>query len=89
VPLTPDQKKWVVGGSIGASALFIGYLLFRRPAHAGFLPGGRSHEGHEHRKKKHRRSEGEGEGESAQENGNGRGEYGRKKKHHHGERKHG
>lgn len=33
--LTDTQKEWVVGGAVGAAALFVGYLLFRgRPAHA-------------------------------------------------------
>jgi hypothetical protein len=72
--VTESQKKWVAGGSIGAGALFVGYLLFRGSRR--FLPGG--HDVHEHHKK-HHRSEGE----------NARGEYGRKKKHHHGDHRHG
>ena len=77
--LTETQKKWAVGGSIGAGALFIGYLLFRsRPAHAGsFLPGGQPHEEHAHRRKKRRRPEGQ-DGEARE---NERGEYGKKKHH--------
>lgn len=39
--LTDGQKKWVVGGTIGAAALLVGYGLFHsRPVHAGpMLPG--------------------------------------------------
>lgn len=84
--LTSAQKKWAVGGSIAAAALFVGYELFHsRLAHAGLLPAGRSHGGHDRHSKHHRP---EGRDEHARENGqeereNERGEYGRKKKHHH------
>lgn len=75
--LTETQKQWVVGGSIGAGALYIGYLLFRGRSHGGhFLPG-------DEHAQRHRKKRRQADGESNQENG--RGEYGRKK-HHHRER---
>lgn len=84
--LTPGQKKWAVGGSIAAAALFIGYELFHgRRAHAGLLPAGLFHgeHEHEHRKKHHHPEEGD---EGARENE--RGTYGRKKHHHHRKHEH-
>lgn len=81
--LTEAQKEWAVGGSIGAGALLVGYLLFRgRPTQGGSsLPDGRSHEEHGRRKKKHRHAEDQDD----QERENDRGEYGGKKRHHHRE----
>lgn len=76
--LSQMQKKWAVGGGIGAAALLVGYKLFHgRPAFAApALPAGRPHEkrGHAHDRRKRRRDDHE----------NGRGQYGRKKRRHGG-----
>ena len=92
--LTEGQKKWVVGGGIGAAALVVGYALFHsRPASAyptlppAPRPPQASHEHRGRKKRRHDDHERHGRGEHA----NGRGEYGRKKKHHHhkGHHRHG
>ena len=76
MPLTERQKKWAIGGGVGAAALLIGYSLFRsRPAFAGpALPPARPDEKHEHQRRKHRKHD-------ERDRGNDRGEYGRKKHH--------
>lgn len=79
--LTFTQKKWAIGATIAAAALAAGYGLFHsRPAHAGFLPMGRTghpdHGRHELRKKLRRPENREGGSRE-----NERGEYGRKKHH--------
>ena len=67
--LTRTQKRWALGGSIGAGALLLGYEAWkhRRPAH-----GEREHhEHHEHngrgeygrKKKHHKHHEGHGNGD--------------------------
>lgn len=83
--LSAGQKKWAIGGSIGAIALLVGYELFHsRPAFAfPVLPAAHPHEKHGHHKHKKR-----GHAEHDRES-NARGEYGGKKKHHHRGHKHG
>lgn len=76
--LTHDQKRLLVGGSIGAVVLFFGYKLFGHKR--AFLPPGEAHETHEkHEHRKKRRHDDDDREE------NDRGEYGRKKKHRHKE----
>ena len=82
------QKKWAVGGGIGAAALVVGYALFHsRPAHA--FPSSRQLPHHEHHKrKKHPHDREDGGADSDGENA--RGEYGqRSHKHKRGHDNHG
>lgn len=76
--LTETQKKWAIGGGIGAVAVALGYALFHsRPA---FGAPSRQLPEHPHRKRKKPRH--------AREDENARGEYGQKKRHHHKGHKH-
>lgn len=68
--LTRTQKRWAIGGGVGAAGL-LGFLYLRK--HPFVLGGGREHE-HEHEHHKHHEEHDE----------NDRGEYGEKKHHHHG-----
>jgi len=79
--MTPDAKKYLlIGSGVGALAIFAGsWLLGSRRAFADpKLPGGRRHEGGDH-KRRDRDAHDE----------NQRGEYGRKKKHRHKRHGHG
>jgi hypothetical protein len=76
--LTRTQKRWAIGGSIGAATLFLGYELFR---HVGREERSdsfsmQSHGKHEHRHhRRHRQGDNE-RGEYGSHNGHKRGEYG-------------
>lgn len=91
--LTPPQKRWAIGGGIGAVALAIGYALFHSRPALGAPPPHQLHapEHHKHKRKKHphaRHDGGNDHGESDRRE-NGRGEYGDGHKHrHHKGRKH-
>jgi hypothetical protein len=93
VALTETQKRWAIGGGIGALVLGV---LFYRPAFGAphQLHGDAS--GHRKRKKHPHARKDQGEdgrgGNGNGENGNGeneRGEYGREKHHHKGHKQHG
>jgi hypothetical protein len=75
--LTRSQKQWVIGGSIGAGVLFLGYELLRHKDKNVQL-----HEKHASLKK-HRYAHGDGH-----EN-NARGEYGHAKRRRHQRHTHG
>jgi hypothetical protein len=76
--LTPDQKKYLLGGGIGALTLAVGHaLLDGRAAHASSLPHHHPHHAHDR---------GARDGDRVE---NERGEYGHKKhRHRHEERGH-
>ena len=71
--LTRTQKRWAIGGSIGAGVLFLGYELFRYKEDQARSSYGtrRFHQGHVRRRHDDVHTE------------NKRGEYGRLKHHHH------
>jgi len=76
--LTRSQKRWAIGGSIGAAALFLGYELFRHregPPRSDHFP--MQFHGKHKRHKHHKHHQGD----------NARGEYGTR--HHHKGHKHG
>lgn len=74
--LTRAQKRWAIGGSIGAGVLFLGYELFRHM---------HSRSDHDPRQLRHGHHKEHGD-EHAE---NSRGEYGRQKHHHHKRHHHG
>jgi len=72
VELTQGQKKWVIGGVIGAAALFVGYgLLHREPGRPSLTSA------------HHARGRRRGDASEDDQSDNQRGEYGHKKHHHH------
>jgi hypothetical protein len=76
VSLTRSQKRWAIGGSIGAAALFLGYALFRHREERSDSFSMQSHGKHKH---SHHRRHGQGDnerGEYGSHNGHKRGEYG-------------
>lgn len=84
--LTRTQKRWAIGGSIGAGALFLGYELFKHREERSDSFSMQPHGKHEHR---HHRRHGQGDnkrGEYGSHNGHKRGEYGTHphKRHRHG-----
>ena len=79
--MTRTQKRWAVGGGIGAVAAFLGYEWWKHRDHRGHAGGHAKHHGHHH---------GEPGTALATEDSYERGEYGKKHgHHHHKERDHG
>jgi hypothetical protein len=77
--LTRSQKRWAVGGSIGAGVIFLGYELFRHLSQRSDQAPRQLHQAYgQHKAYRH--------DESA---GSARGEYGRQKRHHHKGHQHG
>jgi hypothetical protein len=70
--MTPTQKRWAIGGSIGAAAAGLGYWIFRRRHEHPTAHGHHEHHGHHEEHEEHE-----------EEHENQRGEYGHHKKHKH------
>ncbi len=82
--MTRNTKRWVIGGSVGAVALALGYGIWRRRTQMQLGPGGgREHEEHERHGERERHEKHKKHGRHENE----RGEYGERR--HHKEREHG